>query len=256
MSKKIQIFLRHCYYSKLQELSDRKRPLWFNKYKVFQNFKNTIDPKLVNYHIIYDEFYGPINKTFLKNEKDVKIIKCGNETDSFIETINYAKSKNYSLDTIVYFLEDDYLHRPGWCNILLEGFTLNPSYVTLYDFNFFLNKEIFTRIFTTNSIHWRSVPATTNTFSCKFSTFLEDFNIHKEYSMNDPEEKDGFRFSKDCEKFWKLSQEHNKYIISPIPGYSTHCHDKHLSPFTNWKEILNKDYSEKNKKIKIYYNYE
>ena len=37
-----------------------------------------------------------------------------------------------------YFLEDDYLHRPGWCDVLLEGFTVNnASYVTLYDFDFF-----------------------------------------------------------------------------------------------------------------------
>ena len=36
--------------------------------------------------------------------------------------------------TIVYFLEDDYLHRAGWADILLEAFTLDQAdYVTLFD---------------------------------------------------------------------------------------------------------------------------
>jgi hypothetical protein len=51
--KKIEVFLRHCYYSKLQELPDRTRPKWFNKIKVFENFKKTINPKLVKLLFIY-----------------------------------------------------------------------------------------------------------------------------------------------------------------------------------------------------------
>jgi hypothetical protein len=255
MTKPIQVFLRQCYYSKLQELPDRTRPSWFNKIKVFENFKNTLNSKLVDYHIIYDEFYGPIEKTFLANEKNVKIIKCGSECDSFIETLNYVKSQNYSPDTIIYFLEDDYLHRPDWCDILLEGFTLNPAYVTLYDFDFFLNDSSFYKLFTTKSTHWRAVPATTNTFACKYKTLLEDYEIHKDSSVNGIKEKDGFHFSKDYDKFWKLSQDYNKYVISPIPGYSTHCDANHLSPFVNWKEIIHSDY-DKIEVNKVNYNYE
>lgn len=237
--KKIQIFLRHCYYSKLQEFSDRKRPFWFNKYKVFQNFKNTVNTNLADYHIIYDQRYGSIDDTFLNQEKNVKIIDCGNESDSFIETIDYVKSKNYSLDTIIYFLEDDYVHRPKWAEILLEGFQLNSSYVTLYDFEYFLNDNFFYKIFTTKSCHWRSVPATTNTFACKYSTLLEDYEIHKKYSIDCiKEEGEGYYFSRDYDKFWFLSQNYDKYIISCLPGYSTHCDANYTSPFINWKNII------------------
>ena len=38
----IQIYFRHCYYSDLQKKSDRSRPNWWNKEKVFENFKKTI----------------------------------------------------------------------------------------------------------------------------------------------------------------------------------------------------------------------
>ena len=77
MTKPIQVFLRHCYYSKLQELPDRMRPGWFRRDRAFQNFKTTLDPKLVDYHIVYDEHYGKIENTFLKDEDNVKIINCG-----------------------------------------------------------------------------------------------------------------------------------------------------------------------------------
>lgn len=253
MTKQIQVFIRHCYYSKLQELPDITRPSWFNKYKVFQNFKNTIDSKLADYHIVYDEYYGSINDTFLKEEKNVKIINCGSECESFIETLDYAVSQNYSPDTIIYFLEDDYTHRPEWCKILLEGFTLNSSYVTLYPCDLSKNDEIFYKFFTTENTYWRAVPATTNTFACKYSTLLEDYEIHKEYSVNGIKEKDGFHFSKDYDKFWKLSQEQDKYVISCLPGYSIHCDANHTSPFINWKEVININYDEILKDFKLNY---
>ena len=60
---------------------------------------------------------------------------------------------SYSQETLMMiklftFLEDDYLHRPGWCDVLMEGFTVdNDSYVTMYDFDFFIAKGFFSEIF-------------------------------------------------------------------------------------------------------------
>ena len=253
MKKPIEVFLRHCYYSKLQELPDRIRPQWFNKIKVFENFKNTLNPELINYTIVYDEFYGSIDKTFLANEKNVEVIKCGSETDSFLSTLEIIQSRNFDDDTIIYFLEDDYLHRPGWCDILLEGFSINPHYVTLYDFDFFLAKGYLSEIFTTPSSHWRAVPATTNTFACKYKTLIEDLEIHKKYSIQGVKEKEGFYFSKDYDKFWELQQQH-RYVISSMPGWSTHCDTNHLSPVINWEQYLTiEELKEPNKIQKLLY---
>lgn len=254
MKKPIEVFLRHCYYSKLQELPDRTRPKWFNKIKVFENFKNTLNPDLVNYTIVYDEFYGSIDKTFLSPEKNIEYIKCGSEADSFLFTLDIIQSRNLEDDTIVYFLEDDYLHRPGWSDIMLEGFALNPSYLTLYDFDFFIAKGYLCEIFTTPNSHWRAVPATTNTFACKYATLLEDLEIHKKYSINGVKEEEGFHFSKDYDKFWEL-QKQKKYIISPIPGWSTHCDANHISPVVDWKKIITKNYAKENNKRKKIFNY-
>ena len=244
MKKSIEVFLRHCYYSKLQELPDRMRPEWFNKIKVFENFKNTLDPDLVNYTIIYDEFYGGIEKTFLAQEKNVEIVNHGSECDSFLSTLDLVQSRNFDDDQIIYFLEDDYLHRPGWCGVLLEGFTVNnASYVTLYDFEEFSDEDILCKIFSTNKCHWRTVPAVTNTFTCRYKTLLEDLDVHKKYSSEKAvKEEDGFHFSKDYDKFWEL-QKQKKYAISSIPGWSTHCDANYLSPIINWKQIMNETYS-------------
>ena len=249
MKKPIEVFIRHCYYSKLQELPDRTRPKWFNKIKVFENFKNTLNSNLVNYTIIYDEYYGSIDNTFLAQEKNVEIINCGSECDSFLKTLDVIQSRNFDDDQIVYLLEDDYLHRSGWCDIMLEGFSINASYVTLYDFEEFNNQDILCKIFSTDRCHWRSVPASTNTFACRYKTLLEDLNIHEKYSSSHAiKEKEGFYFSKDYDKFWEL-QKHNRYVISPIPGWSTHCDANYLSPIIDWEKIISYNLLEEQEKI-------
>ena len=147
------------------------------------------------------------------------------------------------------------MHRPGWCDVLLEGFFDSSSYVTLYDFDYFNEKGFLTEIFVTDSTHWRAVPATTNTFACKYKNLIEDLEIHKKYSSYDAiKEEDGFHFSKDYEKFWELQQQ-KKYVISPIPGWSTHCDFNHLSPILNWGEILSETYQSKNQKENISLKY-
>ena len=252
MKKPIEVFIRHCYYSKIQELPDRVRPSWFNKIKVFENFKNTLNPDLINYTIVYDEFYGSIDKTFLAKEKNVEIIKCGNECDSFLKTLEIIQSKNLSDDTIVYLLEDDYLHRPGWSEVMLEGFEINSHYLTLYDFDFFIAKGWLCEIFTTPSSHWRAVPATTNTFACKYKTLIEDIEIQKEYSIYGIREMDEYSYSRDYNKFWEL-QKQERYLISPMPGWSTHCDENHISPVIDWKKIMNETYIKEQKQISLSY---
>ena len=253
MKKPIEVFIRHCYYSKIQELPDRIRPSWFNKIKVFENFKNTLNPDLINYTIVYDEFYGSIDKTFLAKEKNVEIIKCGNECDSFLKTLEIIQSRNFEDEQIIYLLEDDYLHRPGWSEVMLEGFEIDSHYLTLYDFDFFIAKGWLCEIFTTPSSHWRAVPATTQSFACRYKTLIEDLKIHQKHSINGVKEEEGFHFSKDYDKFWEL-QKQERYLISPMPGWSTHCDENHISPIIDWKKVVNETYV-KEQKQSISLNY-
>ena len=255
MTKPIQVFLRHCYHSDLQDRPDTNRSKWFNKYKVFQNFKNTLDPDLVDYTIIYDEFYGGVKKTFLRSEKNVNIISCGLENDSFLETLDIIQSKNFNDDQIIYFLEDDYVHRPGWGEVLLEGFEIGTSYVTLYDLDFYYNKGGLTKLYLTSKSHWRIVPATTQTFACRYKTLIEDLDLHRKHSLEGVKYDNGDRMhSDDFSKFRELS-ERGKYLVSPIPGWSTHSDDKHVSPLVDWEKILNETYrKDQSKYVKKFHN--
>jgi len=231
--KKIEVFLRHCYYSKIQEQPNKERPDWWNKQKVFQNFKNTHNSETTNYTIIYDEFYGKIEDTFLLQEENVHIINAGGEAKSFLRTLEYVLQKDFDDDTIIYFLEDDYVHRPNWDIILQEGFDLPVSYVTLYDHKdkyTEMYSDLMSKILITENSHWKPVPSTTNTFATKFKTLKEDKKIHYQYSFNvEP--------TADHQKFLDLNQR-GKYLISCLPGYSTHSVKEWISPCIDWKNYL------------------
>jgi len=231
--KKIEVFLRHCYYSKIQEQPNKERPEWWNKQKVFQNFKNTHNSETTNYTIIYDEFYGKIEDTFLSKEENVHIINAGGEAKSFLRTLEYVLQKDFDDDTIIYFLEDDYVHRPNWDVILQEGFNLPVSYVTLYDHKdkyTEMYSDLMSKILITENSHWKPVPSTTNTFATKFKRLKEDKKIHYQHSFNvEP--------TADHQKFLDLNQK-GKYLISCLPGYSTHAVKEWISPCINWSKYL------------------
>jgi len=229
---KIEVFIRHCYYSNVNS-STLNRPLWWDKEKVFNNFKKTLNKKNTNYTIVYDKHYGERSETFLKNEKNVYEIDCGKESLSFLKTIDYIKNKNFDDETIIYLLEDDYVHQKGWDKVLLDGFNLPVDYVTLYDHGDKyqeMYKDFRTKILCTEFSHWMPVPSTTQTFSTKFRTLKKDFDLHKKYSTNcEP--------SQDHVKFIHLNQR-GRVLVSSIPGYSTHCHKDFLSPCINWEKNL------------------
>lgn len=231
--KKIEVFLRHCYTSKLQDLPSRERPDWWNKEKVFNNFKRTLNPETTNYTIVYDENLGKIEDTFLKDEPNVHIINEGGEAKSFLRTLELIISKKFSSDTIIYFLEDDYLHQPNWDKIIFEGFQLPIQYLTLYDhYDKYMHwyEDLLTKVMVTPSVHWMASPSTTNTFAVKFQTLLEDIAIHRKHSTDvEP--------SKDHDKFIELAQR-GRRLISAIPGHVTHCHKYLLSPCIDWEKYL------------------
>jgi hypothetical protein len=238
-TKPIQVFIRHCYHSPNSILPDRRRPKWFDKAAILNNFKKTINVDLADYTIIYDEHYGSIKDTFLKDEKNIEIINCGCDSKSFSKTIDIALLKNLSDDTIVYFLEDDYLHLNGWCEIMMEGFSLPVHYVSLYDH---LDKytdsgysDLLSKIMVSSSVHWRTTPSTCNTYAAKVKTLKEDYEIHKLYSDNSPS-----GITIDHQKFIHLMSI-GKILITPMPAYSTHC-DLLQSPTIDWEKVISLTY--------------
>ena len=237
LKKKIQVFVRHCNFS--ANNIGKTRPSWYSQKKCYENLKKTIDPNIANITFVLD---GDINDHFLKNEKDYQVVcmKGGSDAKSFMNLLGYVVQQNFSNDQIIYFLEDDFIHRKNWCKIMCEGFAeLSVEYVTLYDHKdkYFLPMydNLQASIMPTASTHWRTTPSTTNTYAMRFGTLKKHIHIHQSFCDLDR------GFTRDHDKFLKLWSE-GSCLISPIPGYSTHCETEYLSPCIDWeKEIKTTD---------------
>ena len=157
-------------------------------------------------------------------------------------TFNLAldEALTYDDDEIVYFIENDYLHKPGSQKIIQEAFELGASFVSLYDHpDKYIGPEQGgnpyckggaedTRVYKTDSVHWKITNSTTMTFAAKVSTLKSNEAILRKHTSG--------THPNDFQMFLEL-REANKLLITPIPGYSTHGETAWLSPFTNWKKI-------------------
>ncbi|HSW86041.1 MAG TPA: hypothetical protein VLG49_00920 [Rhabdochlamydiaceae bacterium] len=230
---KVEIFVRHCHFSSISQHKIRHRG--FTKQLAFENFMHSVG-KDAHATFILDTFYPSSEEHFVKKQDTYPVIeiKEGTEGGSFIRTIDYVAQLDLHPETIIYFLEDDYVHRDGWIDILREGFSIpNIDYVTLYDHkDKYLPSyaELESKIFHTASCHWRTTPSTTNTFAVKFKTLLQHLDVHKEFSLNR-------KITADHAKFCKLG-ELGATLISSIPGWSTHMEPEFASPCTDWQKML------------------
>jgi len=223
----IHIFYRHY---NIETTDNKGRPKWFNFQKCFENLLNTIEGNDVQLHVIMD---GDCKNNFIRKYKDKYIlheIKAGNDQSSFFQTWKIAKNTPMKSTDLVYFIENDYLHINGWVEKVIELFSTYKllHYVSLYDHNdkYFLSmyENLMSKIFVTNSHHWRTTPSTCGSFIITRELLELDYDIHT--SVNG-----------DHNKFLQLYNERNRMVITPIPGLSTHCMLNLMSPTIKWEEI-------------------
>jgi len=231
---KIHVFVRHTSHS-----HGKFRPDWYSDEDCFRNLLNTIDND-ANLTICFD---GDQTDHFVtKYNQNIVNIDGGCDSKSFTKLLDHVTSMDIPDDDIVYLLEDDYLHREGWGDVLKEIFeSSNVDYVSLYDHmdkyipGYFNVKAqgFVTQLFCTKSYHWRSTPSTTNSYAMKFSTLKRDIDIHYKWC--------------DYEKVGKVTQDHAKFcelwnsgksLVTPIPGYSTHVENELMSPTIDWVKIV------------------
>jgi len=144
-------------------------------------------------------------------------------------------------DEVIYFVEDDYIHREDSRKILLEGLT-RAHYVSLYDHidkyllpeqgaNPLIEKDgsEITKVFLTRSSHWKLTNSTTYTFATTVGTIREDADIFIGHSQH--------MLSNDFATFTDLLQR-GRSLATPIPSRNTHCEPYWAAPLIDWsKEI-------------------
>ena len=224
---KIHIFYRHY---NVSGTDNRNRPKWFDFEKCFVNLLKTIQNKNVELHVVFD---GDINFNFIGKYQDkftTHLIKAGNDQLSFFQTWEIAKSIPMEQTDLVYFIENDYLHHQGWDKKVTELFETYKllHYVSLYDHNdkYFLPmyEDLVSKIFTTETHHWRTTPSTCGSFIITKQLFDLDYDIHTSIVG-------------DHNKFLQLAEERNRMVITPIPGLSTHCMEGLMSPTIKWDKL-------------------
>lgn len=143
-------------------------------------------------------------------------------------------------DEIIYFVEDDYLHLKNSRQVLLEGMS-RADYISLYDHpdkymlpayggNPYIGDDCAeeTKVFLTNTTHWKLTNSTTMTFASKVKTLREDESIWRKHITG--------ICPRDFDAFIELRTK-GRTLATPIPGYSTHCDVQYPSPLINWEIV-------------------
>ncbi|WP_298551935.1 hypothetical protein [uncultured Parabacteroides sp.] len=189
--------------------------------------------------IIADNISDETYKMMLKyvSAENIWRVSIGNGAGTF--RLAYEKAMSLTKNTLVYFLENDYIHRKGALEALLEAAECSESeYITLYDnpdkygygnLNPFVKGGEKTRVFLTRSTHWKFTNSTTMTFATFVDNLFRDKKIFWKWTNT--------KHPYDFDIFIELGLK-NRKLMCPIPGYSTHGDIEYVTPIIDWKKEI------------------
>ena len=254
----IRIIYRTCGWN-----NHNNRPDWFHYRKCWENLVDTSKIADCAITVLYDgELQGHEEYNYaadvlqidsaaklpelykeweLRSDTYIDHDEQGREIHKRVEAPDREKASGYLMyelikdniddwnnNDIIYLVEDDYMHMPGWTTVLQNVYDMYDSinYVSLYD-----HPDKYTpryqglqsQIIVSNYCHWRTVPSSCGTFAGRVKTFKEDLDIHMG-SLGDHN------------KFTLLA-ERNRNIISALPAFATHCVHPWTSPFRDWANV-------------------
>ena len=207
------------------------RPEWFDKWKCLANFTNVFSQHDITIQAenVDDQVWEKLNNLY--PNLDLRRTSHGTSGWAYLSSLKEVLEMNLDPNTIVYFVEDDYVHHEGSDIILEQGLGL-CQYVSLYDHPDKYWGENFSRpslIFMSPDVHWRTVPSTTLTFASRISTLIEDRDIFYKWC-------DSHGWMHDNQLFTELTT--NKLLITPVPGYATHCDTWVIGKMVDWQAVL------------------
>jgi hypothetical protein len=218
---------------------NKVKPDYITNENCLRNFCDVFFDYIYDIYVIADnvseDTYNMVKKYI--DPINISRVKVGHGAGTF--NLALDKALNWDDNEIVYFVENDYLHLQDSPQILKEGFELGSDYVALYDHpdkyidggNPFVEGggEV-TKVFLSNSCHWKLTNSTTMTFAVKVKTLREDEKILRKYTSG--------KHPYDFQMFLEL-RNIGRTLITPIPGYSTHVETTWLTPLINWNDICN-----------------
>lgn len=219
---------------------NKVKPSYINNENCLKNFCSVFFDYIHDINIIADNCSDNTINMIKKYVDPISIekVSVGHGAGTF--NLALDKALKWNDDEIVYFVENDYLHKPGATKILKEGFDLGASFVSLYDHpDKYIGPEQGgnpycgggaedTRVYLTKSCHWKITNSTTMTFASKVSTLKQVESILRKHTVG--------AHPNDFHMFLEL-RSNNKLLITSIPGYSTHGETAWLTPLINWDQI-------------------
>jgi hypothetical protein len=215
----------------------KNKPNYINNKNCFENALQIFNK--ANWYVIADNVSNETKKYLNSKVEAVKYVSVGHGAGTFNLALDVAL--NLPSSEIVYFLENDYLHKPGADKVLEDGIELGFDYVTAYDhpdkyLNPFEGGNPFcsgraedTRVYLGQYCHFKLTNSTTMTFASSVKTLKEDKEVLRKWT------KDTHPY--DFQMFMELKQV-GRRLASSIPGYSTHGETEFLSPLTDWQKQL------------------
>lgn len=217
------------------------KPQYINNESCLKNFCNVFFDHIHDMVIIADNVSEETNNMIQRyvSRDRIQYVSVGHGAGTFNLALDQAlKGKD---DEVVYFIENDYLHKQQSSKAIQEGLSLGASFVSLYDHpDKYLDPSKGgnpyceggaedTRVYLTDSCHWKITNSTTMTFASTVATLKRTEPILRKYT-NQGHYPDDFKMFMDL-------REQNELLVTPLPGYATHGETAWLSPITDWSQI-------------------
>jgi hypothetical protein len=248
----IHIYYRH---TPIVRSVGKSRPIWFTHERCFLNLLATVGERLgesgVRLNVLFDgseadrlaDFATGHVQQLLQSRPDLagavteRRIDGGTQRKAWRACVGLVHKDcqlTIAPGDIVYLLENDYMHLPGWVDevLALQQQGVRWDYLTLYDHpdkypNYSKHHDakryvsLASRLYATPKRHWRSTPSTCATYMLSRETFLSDFGTLRLGLY-------------DLRLFRLLRHVRRRHLVSPLPGLATHCMDELLSPGVDW----------------------
>jgi hypothetical protein len=239
----LHIIYRHVHQDVDVNIRDPRklRPDWFSWEACFRNLLLTIRSDPLAYRvkilIIYDgtpeSFYADFIAGYHANKDlglDLQFVKGGSNAASFLIALDLLRKSDIPGSDLIYLMENDYLHQPGWVSKLFELYDSHHKldFVSLYDhrdkYDYDMYANLVAKLVYTQTHHWRTAPSTCGTFILDKAALLQDYDL---WTSN----------ISDYYLFSKLVEERKRILLTPIPGLATHCMAQYLSPTIDWEKL-------------------
>lgn len=218
---------------------NKVKPYYISNESCLENFCNVFSAHVSNIQIIADNIKDTTYDMICKyvDESNIKRVSVGHGAGTFNLALDEALKEEES--EIIYFVENDYVHKPGADIVLKEGIMLGSDFVTLYDHpdKYMINVNPYvedggevTKVYLTDNCHWKLTNSTTMTFASTVKNLkASEATLRKWTVGNHPHDFE----------MWIELRNLDKGLISSIPGFATHGESAWLAPLINWDEYVN-----------------